>query len=291
MGVPFTGRSSGWIGSGAWGSVSGGNLYTRLIAQTKQTGFTFGNPAASHDTTGAAETVIETQPGLLSWTGRLSLLAFTTPRAGRAGMVTRSSIGTNYIRGWTLNMRAQVHDITTMLASPPTWMDFIPGAATFDGTIEVLHESTSALDQPDAAESGGASLVLRYGDSSTDETITLNKALLQQLDISGDISTTHSGTFRFVNGDAGTVAAAGTNSIWGDNSSTTTHTFGVPPFEALSVEDGSYVGETDDIVITLASGRTLTGFAFMSGFTMTCRIGEPVKVEVDLQGRGALTPA
>jgi hypothetical protein len=284
MGKPFTGTAGAFITS--WGTEMGGNFYSRLIAQTKDQSIVIPQIAQHHPVTGAGESVDEMIAGLSSWTARLTCFAFTTPRDGRAGMVTRAGLGTSFIRGWTLNLRSQVHDITSMAATPPTWQEFRPDVITADGTIEVQPEHDAALDQPDAADAAGASLVLRYGDeATTDDTITLNKALLRQLDINAAVRQVTGGVYQFANGPDGTIVTAGEASVFGDATATTTHTFGVPTW------DEADAGNVDDIIITLASGRTLTGRAFWESIGMTCRVGEPVRIEVGIRGTGALTPA
>lgn len=232
----------------------------------------------SLDATGFASTApiaMDNLAGIRDWSGTFAgKFPKAAPASGHEGLVTWTSGG--YVLGahsWTISATATEHEHTGFASTPPTWKAWASGLYGYTGNYLVRASDATALGGIESGEvafrashvSGGNDNILKgnihlTGRSSPFE---VNGTPVVQYDFAVDGNLTFDGDSALFD-----VAAAGTPD----------------PMERPQVQ--AITLRVDD-----AGSRTLTGDAFLTGWTLGAALGSPVEVSGSFRGTGALTDA
>lgn len=232
--------------------------------------------------TGAGDTAMAYRAGMRSWTGTIeSWFPRTSRKIGAEGLVTFASGYVVNCNEWTLRADFGALDITRFGQSDLTWREFRPRKiGTFTGTFAGYVDSGTALVMPIAYSASSAAATLKLTEEgATDNQFTAN-IVAQQLDLNADMNGDALQTYSYqftVDGGLTSVGAAN-----------------IVPAGAVDTPDWDNNGDgTGDrtLVVTLSSGRTLTGAAFLRGWSVRCAFSEMIQVTYEVQGTGVLTPA
>lgn len=233
--------------------------------------------------------------GLRSWTvSGESIWPRSTPYLGAGGFVTYASGYTQHLKGWGLNLAWDVFDVTEMNTSNVVWRSFRPAIrGKFTGTYRGLVDSGTALAMPDAWTASSAAATLKLAEDGTHDNTFAGNIISRQLNVDVPIQGGQLDTYdyAFTVDGALTVSSAtnpGTNvfptTTGGSAPYTNVLTF--PPYDNSG--DGT---PNKTILITLATGRTLSGTAFLSSVNITCDVDQQIRVSWTAQGTGALASA
>lgn len=200
-----------------------------------------------------------------SWTGTINM-RFPNPTAktGAGGLVTFSNGYAVLVDQWSMNIAVAALDATSFASTPPTWRSFIPGLISASGSYAGGVDSSTALTM---GASGSATFRLS-DESGTDNTLAASifyTGINPSIPVGGRNAVAHNYQV------SGAITAAGDTPLF--------------PSGALGTPD------TTEIVVTAASGRTYTGFCFLTSLAASVAIGSAIDITVGIQGTGALTPA
>jgi len=197
----------------------------------------------------------------------------STLAMGNAGTATFSGGYVTWIKGWTFNVAATVHDITSFTGSAVTAKAFRPGLLTFSGTFTCMVDSSTALVQTAIPSTAAASLVLTL---SSTNTITV-QAIATQLSVSAPIDGMQEVTYSWESDDNGVTCAGSDNIIPAGD-------FALPEWNAA----GDGVPDRD-IVFTLKNGGlTYTAPAFWSSLSINCPVDGLITTSATIQIAGAV---
>jgi hypothetical protein len=264
----------------SWGS-SGDDCYHLIATGTTPRTITINTTADLMNITGQGDTSRKHRTGLRSWTGSISaLFPKTSRKIGAEGIVTYASGYVQHVDGWTLNLSWPALDITE-LGSAPTWRSFRPGKiGTFTGSYTGRVDSATALALPTPWTSSSAAATFKLTEEgATDNQVTCN-IIVTGVDYSVPVGEDGLQTYT-VN-----FAIDGDLTIVGSSNFLPSGTVGTPAWDANG--DGT---PDREIVVTLATGRTFTSNAFISGLTVNVPAGDLITVEATVQGAGAVTVA
>lgn len=263
----------------SWGSA---NFYSTMLARLTPVSIDWDESNDPIEVAALGTDYDVSIPSVRSWRARLRARAFATPRIGNVGTVTFSAGGyALHVNRWTWTIESTaVHDITAFAGTPssgPTWRDFRPDKTRVYGTISAHADSGTAAVNTAAIAASSATLTLLYGDSATDEQVS-GLAYLSAL--AGAVRRGEPNTLDYSFVGAGQWTPAGTGSFLGSTA------LDVP----LWSQGGSAAGAL--VWATLAGSRTVSGTdSFWTRITITCGVDQPVEVDIDVQGVGALTYA
>lgn len=266
----------------SWGSA---NFYSVLLAALRPNTcrVTISNPGM--DVTGFTSSSKQVMVGLASATVEISAFAFATPRLGTQGLVTFNPTTNTYVQfasEWDLEMSWPEHDITEF-SGAPAWRSFMPGGPMeARGRFMARPVNDTALANPFVTGTPASlpTLALRYGDSATDETLTLAGAIVTQLGVSLAPGDAQMAEYEFE--CDGAVTPAGTGSLFG--------TTALGP--VVWSEGGSAAGA---MVISTKETSTVKTISLADSFAtriaMSVKVGEPTRVDITVRATGAVTMA
>ena len=219
-------------------------------------------------------------PGLKEWDIQIRSRWNSAVKLGNVGLLAFSSGGyAQHVQRYEITFRPiEVHDITALLgpSSPVLWKLWRPDILTWDVRFSTLVDSTTAIPTPHDPTATLPTLTLTYGDEATDDTLA-GSVVLQQL---GHSMETHSiQRIEWQAQGVGALTPAGTTSAFG------TSALGIP----LWSEGGAAAGAIEIDVSTTATFDYVGTDSFYRSITLRCAVGEPVEIDIDVQGVGVLT--
>lgn len=260
-------------------SWSSGDLYATIVSRLSSNRARLNIFTDSFDVTALSTAQATHLAGLYSSSGTISGRPNFggTPRTGAGGLVTFESGYVLHAYRWNIDISTtQVHDITPFATTPPTYKKFRPDRTVISGTYTCRVDATADIARTTALHETGASITLRYGDSSTDGTIAFN-AVTTVADVDIVTPGLQEVTYSFVG--SGAITPAGTGSVLG----TDPVPLSMPPWEFSS---GSQVSRL--LTLTAITGKTYTVEAFFTRISLACQMGQPVEMSVDFQGSGSV---
>jgi len=258
----------------SWGSA---NFYSTLLAGISPARATVFVGADTPDVTAFQAFAATSIPGLKMCRATISAYAGSTPYLGNAGTLAYDMGGyALHVPGWQWTASTPaVHDITEFNPSV-VWRSFMPdifqAACSFTAGID----SATAVVLPPAPAASLPVLTLTYKTGGT----LASSAIISSLN--STIAVRNKNVAAYNVKMTGTTTAAG--GIFG------TKTFGSTiNTDPLWSAGGAAVGA---LVIQAYSGRTYTfADSMWTRIQLTCEVGAPVRVDIDVQGSGALTVA
>lgn len=228
------------------------------------------------DVTGFQTFAAARTEGLKQWRVNISAYAGTTPYIGNAGTLAYSAGGyALHVPKWT--WRAQSAAIPNTEFNPSVeWRSFMPDIFQADCSFDAGIDSGTALVLPPAPAAALPTLTLTYKAGAT----LAASAIVNSMNASIAVRERNMAGYS-VSGTGSWTAAGG---IFG------TRTFGATinadPYWSAG---GAAVGA---IVIQSSTGRTYSGAdSFWTGMTINCEVDKAVRVDLTVQGTGALTLA
>lgn len=208
----------------------------------------------------------------------------SAPRVGNTGLVTYNSGVVEFCNAWTLRAEFGEIDITSFAATGPTARTYMPnGLFDWSGTYSAVAVSGTAVTKPLAANTGAVSAVFKLTeDGASDPALsgsillqsvrqTINKAQKQAL----EYTWAGSGTLTETKGATLPGLRVASTSAWG-----------------LPVWDADADGVADiEVVLTTASGRTITAYAFLRSLEISCEMGQPIRVSGTVRFNGTIARA
>lgn len=269
---------------GAQGTLSSwtGTFYSNLRTKLTETAVTIAASRDTVDVTGLGQYGRSVIPGLGQWTAQVEGTANigSAPALGNTGLVAYTGSTSVLIDSFTLNINAQVHETTAFNGTPPTWKTFRPGVVNWSGTMTARLDDGNAAPLPLTIGGTPVSAVFTYGTTATltGDIVIASVAPAIRIGSLSLIPITFNGT--------GVLTAAGANDIFGATAfADPTSSAGIPEWNA----NGS---SAKPIVMTTASGRTLTGAdGFWSSISLTASVSDLTRVSVGVQGSGSMTSA
>jgi hypothetical protein len=266
----------------SWGSA---NFYSTLLNALRVNGVRVNIRNPPMDVTGLTSSSKQLLVGLGEATIDIEAFAFATPRLGTQGLITFGTTTNTYVQfadEWDLEMSWPEHDIT-QLSGAPTWRSFMPGGPmTARGRFRARPVSDTALENPFITGTPAAlpTLALRYGDSATDETLTLAGAVVSSLGVSASPGDPQMAEYEFESD--GAVTPAGTGSLFG------TTALGEITWSAGGSAAGAMVVQTKDT----ATVKTISfADSFLTSIKMAVKVGEATRVSLSVRATGAVTQA
>ena len=235
------------------------------------------------DITAAGDTASKFRNGLMSWTGTVSAyVPKTTRKIGISGLVTFASGYVLHCDKWDMTCDFGALDITELTgAATQKWRSFRPMkigklSGSFGGNID----SGTALSPPvDWTGSSAAATFKVSEEGATDNTLACN-IVAHSLDTDADIGQDSLQKYVYSYSVDGAVTVAGSENFLPSG------TMATPAW------DNDTDGVPDrSLVVKLASGRTMTGAAYLKGWTIKVAAGEIISLDYSIQGAGALTLA
>lgn len=261
----------------SWGSA---NFYSTLLSRFSPMSARVLIAQEAVEVTELNTTFRASIPGLKSCTALLRGYSFATPALGNVGIVaTSGSDYVTHVEGWTINIEANAIDITalnvddTLSSGAPKWRRFRPDYSRWSGTYTAKIDSSTTLTTPPDAGGSLPTLTFTYGSNAT----LAGSAVITGVDVSEERGAAALVTYSFTG--AGALTPGNSSSPLGSTA------FGIPTWTA----GGSRAGE---LVITTGNSKTLTVYdSFWRRLAITCRVGEAVMLEADVQGSGSVTTA
>lgn len=269
------------------------DLAQLLTTALRETQLSFNESSGEFDVSALDGTSVgmEYIPGLgeatLDFTGRWPRAA---PRMGNKGLVS----GFAYVEfpiAWTLEVDFGEEEITAMAATAPTYKSFMPkGRYNWRGTYTCLQTSGTAPALVQTAGATAASITLMLSEEGTNDHKFTGSAFVigNRRTITPDgrqaieFSFRGTGTLTEVLGDGGVVTRILTE----------TGAAGAGTAVSQSEWDTTANGVADvEMVLTLASGRTLTSKGFRKSVQITCKVDEPIDVSGTVRLTDTITAA
>lgn len=208
----------------------------------------------------------------------------SAPRVGNSGLVTYASGYAEFVNSWRLQCEYGETDITAFAASAVTARTFMPsGVYNWSGSYTAHAVSGNAITTVTAANTAAASATFKITeDGAADPALSGNilatavRQTIRKPDIqvceytfrgSGDVTETKGSTLPGLR-----VASTG---AWG-----------IPDWDT----DGDGVADVQ-VVITTASSRTITAYAFLRSISIEVAIGQPIRVSGTVRFNGTITRA
>ena len=224
-------------------------------------------------------------PGLRSWDATVQArFPRSTPKIGNTGLVTLSSGYALWVQSWTLTINAAVRDITQFASSGPTWRTFRPGIIDWSASFEALVDRSTGVGNPAAAAAAAVTGTFKLTEEGATDNSLSGSGFVTQVGSTVTVGDVNKARFNFRGtGNLSNTYATGMGLL----------SSGSSPYAIVTPTWDTNGDDTPDVsvVMTAASGRTYTGNAFWRSITLTCEMGSPIDVSVQLQGSGALTVA
>lgn len=261
--------ASGWTGHA---------FYVNLLAALTVRAATVTITNEDHDVTGLGAAVISRIPGLRSATATLQAFA-ATPYIGNFMNVAYSAGGYAINpTSFEINISTPtVHDITsrTIPAGAPLWRYFRPDVFQASARYTAMADSATALVVPSVSAAALPTVTMTYGSGAT----LAGSGIIQQLGAS--ITKGNKNLANYVVDWSGAVTAAG--GIFGS------YVFGS---QVDPMWNGANTGTLIPLVVTLASGRTITfADSFWTSIRISGSVGAPVMVDIGVRASGVVTIA
>lgn len=279
----------GYQTTGAEGTVTSwaGSDNAALLSAVRAMSASVQAVGESIEVTGLGDYGMRSIPGLISWTAALEgypLTLSSAPQIGNVGNVSFTNAGNVMIESFTLNLSADVHDITALGASP-TYRTFRPGKIRWSGTLNAKLDHTLTPVLPALVGAAPLAATFTYGTTAT------AAGDIQITNVAPAISVGNISVVPITFVGTGKIALAGANSI-----------FGAKTYGRFSGESGasaaadmpansSVSGTLQPLVINLSRDGTqvLTGAdAFWSSLAITCGVGAATKISIGVQGSGSI---
>lgn len=218
---------------------------------------------------------------------RQGTVAFTGiwPRAanplGLSALITYAAGYVEYVRSFTINMQFPEIDITTAAGAAGTYRRWMPGGTgTWGGTYTSLAKSDAGITMPTVGAASAATFKLGE-DGASDPTLSGSitaPRLVQTVKIGAESQAVYSFT-----GSGALTQAAGSAlpGIFAASGAITKPTWDIA---------GNGVPD-NNMVLTVASGRTYTFPAFWTNLSLNWQMDQPVQVSGTLRIAGDVTVA
>ncbi len=236
------------------------------------------------NTTASGDTAQRRKTGLRSWTVELrGLFPKTTRKIGNTGLVTYASGYATYVNQWSMQIQADVLDITAFGQADVTTKVYRPGRLLITGSYEAMMDSAAnpinASNPGIPTTSSAAATFKATEEGGTDNEFTGN-ILTTQADVNIPI------------GEGG-LNTASYNWIL-DGALTVVGSANVLPAGVLSGFDWDTSGDgvpDQTLLFQSSSGRTYSGVAFLSSLQISVNPQGLIEVTATAQGAGPLTVA
>lgn len=242
--------------------------------------FDFTFTADQIDMTAQGDTSRRMRNGLLTGSGTITAyFPKASRKIGASGNVTFGS-ALYHVNEWSMSGDWGALDITDMTGSNVLWRQFRPGyLGKFTGSFSGYVDSANAEVPPvDWTGSAAAATFKISEEGATDNSLTCN-ILATELSLGVDIGQDSLETKRFAYVVDNALTVVGATNFLPAGAMAMPQWYSVTP----GIPDRT-------LVITLASGRTITcAAAYMSGFDITCKMGEMIEVNYKVQIAGAVT--
>lgn len=269
-------------------SVSGSaDLAQLLITALKNYEFTVFEDSENFDVTELSGSTlgVERIQGLSS--GTFDFVGFfpkSAPKIGNSGLVTYASGYVEFCSAWTLRAEFGEIDITAFNATAPTARTFMPnGVFDWSGTYTAIAVSGNAIGRPTAANTAAAAATFKLTDDAAADPSLAGNILIQSVRQTIQKAQKQALEYSWV-GSGTLTETKGTN--FPGLRVAATNAWGIPVWDANS--DGTADVE---VVLTTASGRTITAFAFLRSIELSCEIGQPVRVSGSVRFNGTVARA
>jgi len=228
------------------------------------------------DGTGFASTApiaMENLAGLREWSGTFAgKYPKAAPASGHEGFVT---VAGGYVLGchsWTITASATEHDHSGFSSTPPTWKDFASGLYSFSGNYIARASDATALG---GIVQGAA--VFRASKETTNDNEIAGNILVTGRSSPFEVNGTPVIQYDFVGN--GNMTFDGDSALF--------------DVAAAGTPDPLVRPQTETITLRIDDGasRSLSGDAFLTGWTIGASLGSPVEVSGSFRGTGALTDA
>lgn len=231
----------------------------------------------SFDSTGFATTppvAMSNIGGIGDWSGSFTArFPQASPAAGQEGLVTFAN---GYVLGtqsWSMTATITEFDDTAFDTVPPSWRAFSPGLYSITGNWVCQYDDTTSVSSPvGAGGSGAASFRMSYISAGNDNIVSCSNIVVTGRSLPFVVNGKTLVQYGFV--------VDGILQVDGDT-----------PFWAVSVggtPNDITPPTVEEIVLRGASGKTHTGDAFTTGWTIGTAIGSGVEASVSFRGTGAL---
>jgi hypothetical protein len=199
------------------------------------------------------------------WDGTVNM-QLATVQTGNLGSVTFANGYVANAYKWTMDIVANVHEVTPFGVTAKTWM---PGVITATGTYSAIIDDTTALSAPGVTGTATFSINDGAGEKQLSGTVFVTVVAINVDPESGQANVDFSYAF------SGSITTAGTGSyLWDAGASTIT------------------TPVAGSLVLQAHTSRTFTGSAFWKKISI---VNDPrsslVTLAIDYQGTGALTIA
>lgn len=207
--------------------------------------------------------------GLRSWNGSFGgRFPAGGAASGHLGNVTFASGYATNVRGFSITAAITALETTAFAGTPPTWMTFTPGLASYSGSYNALVDDTNAIV---AGATGSATF--RLSTESTNDNELAGTIIITNAQVTGQVGELWEVAYSFdVNGN---LTTDGDSSLFNVDSAGTPDPLETPIATAITIR--------------AAGSRTYAGDAFETGWTVNTAIGGQTDVSVNFQGTGALT--
>jgi len=242
------------------------------------------------EVTGTGATSRRTRNGLRSW--MFSGDAFfprTAAKVGSQGSVTFASGDVLWVDGFDLNISWDEYEITRFGQSDATWKEFKPGLfPKISGTFTGFMDSGTAVSPPIAFTGSSAAATFKVTEDGTDDNVFTGNINLQEVATTANITSgeLQRKTYKFDWDGAFTTKSTGTPGINLFPASTA----GVALAQTTWDKDGDGVADRT-VVLTAATGRTFTGYAWLKSVALSVRANQLIKASYTGRGSGVLTIA
>lgn len=256
-----------------------GTANTALIGAIGEHTATLNISGGTADRTQFAASLVGTSmgAGLRSWEATLSARLLTSGAAqiGYLGSVAISGSDAYTLHGRRWSMNFNVNAIETpefgSTAVVAGWTQFLRGLMDVTGDYTVLVDDTTALKMPFTPTTSlpTGTFTLNTGNTLAGELIPT------ALNIGEPVNSIAEATYGYkLNG---TLTAAGTGNLFAAGS------VALPDFDYATPAN-------NNLVFTMASGRTLTGPGFWKSLSISVDPAQYIDIGLTIQGYGALTP-
>lgn len=259
----------------SWGSA---NLNATILSNISPARCTLFVGSDTPDVTAFQAYAAAKIPGLKRWNISVSAYAGSTPFLGNAGTLAYSAGGyALHVPSWTWTGGCDAILDMTEFNPSVVWRNFAPSIWNANAQYTAGIDSATSLALPPSPGAALPTLTLTYGSGATLAASSIISSMNANIAVrnknTAAYQTVGSGNWTAVGGIFGSY-------VFGNNGANA---------DPLWSAGGSATGA---IVMQAASGRTYTGAdSFMTRCQITCEVGSPVRVDIDIQGMGALTVA
>lgn len=213
-------------------------------------------------------------PGLRSWNGTISC-QLAVPHIGNTGLVTYGSGYVAQVKGFNLTLAADMADTTVFASTDPTWKSFTPGLVRWNGSYDAFVDSATPPHGAGlTAEPAAATFSLVDDAGGSVDKIIGGNIITQSMGLSVAPGAINTVKYAFIGDDQPTVTGTYVGAIATDTAG--------PTYAITTPLAGA-------LVLQSYTSQTFSGSAFWTSISFKCEVGQPITVDINFQGTGALT--